>query len=337
MRDPSLPQTRGSAPAGATPTHYWWQTGWASSYNPPSHPSSTPAKPAGGSTSTTPISGAPAPTGSSFTSSQQSAFDYMSSLLANYNLDSLSGTLKNLILNGTTDPDELQLQLQQTDAWKTRFAGNEMLRQQGLPVLSVANYLSTEQSYAQVMKNYGLPAGFYDDPADFAKWIGNSVSPNEVNQRAQMYSDLANREDPAVTDQLLSMGMSKGDLLAFMMDPTRAQPLLQQKYQTALVGAAARDSGLVAANPGLLAEQGVTEAQARNGFGQIAQELPTMSKLGDIYGEQIGESDLEASTFEGDAAAQQKQNRLASQERAAFNGSAGTNDGARLRSAGGLF
>lgn len=336
MRDPSLPQTQGSS-SGAAPTHYWWQTGWASSYTPPRHPSSTPAKPAGGSTSTTPSSGAPAPTGSSFTSSQQSAFDYMSSLLANYGLGDLAGTLKTLILNGTTDPDELQLQLQQTDAWKTRFAGNEMLRQKGLPVLSVADYLSTERSYAQVMKNYGLPSGFYDDPADFAQWIGNSVSPNEVNQRAQMYSDLANREDPAVQNQLLSMGLSKGDLLAYMMDPTRAQPLLQHKYQTALIGAAARDTGLVSSNPDLLAEQGITEAQARSGFGQIAQQLPTLSKLGDIYNDQIGESDLEASTFEGDAAAQQKQNRLASQERAAFNGSAGTNDGARLRSAGGLF
>src|SRR5690606_434666 len=105
----------------------------------------------------------------------------------------------------------------------------EKLRAAGLPVLSPAEYLATERSYAQVMKNYGLPKGFYDDPADFAGFIGGSVSASELQERVQSYSDLANREDPAIKAQLRAMGMNDGDLLAFYMDPTRANPLIRKK------------------------------------------------------------------------------------------------------------
>lgn len=263
--------------------------------------------------------------GASFTSSQQSAFDIMENLLQQYGLGSLTGTLKSIILNGITDQNEISIQLQQTDAWKQRFAGNEILRKKGLPELSVNQYLSVEQSYAQVMKNYGLPTGFYDDPTDFAKFIGNSVSANELQQRVQMYADVANREDPAVLKQLQSMGTSKGDLLAFMMDPTRAMPLIQQKYNSTLIGAAARRAGLTPDNTYVnhLAEMGVTEQSAAQGYGQVADEMHTAQLLGNIYHDNISQTELAQDVFENNAAAAQKRKRLASQERAAFSGTSG--------------
>lgn len=263
--------------------------------------------------------------GASFTSSQQSAFDIMENLLQQYGLGSLTGTLKSIILNGITDQNEISIQLQQTDAWKQRFAGNEILRKKGLPELSVNQYLSVEQSYAQVMKNYGLPTGFYDDPTDFAKFIGNSVSANELQQRVQMYADVANREDPAVLKQLQSMGTSKGDLLAFMMDPTRAMPLIQQKYNSTLIGAAARRAGLTPDNTYVnhLAEMGVTEQGAAQGYGQVADEMHTAQLLGNIYHDNISQTELAQDVFENNAAAAQKRKRLASQERAAFSGTSG--------------
>lgn len=274
-----------------------------------------------------------------FTDSQQSAFDIMSDLLNQYGLGSLTGTLQNILLSGITDQTEISLQLQGTQEWKTRFAGNELLRQQGLPVLDVAQYLSVESSYAQVLKNYGLPAGFYDDPSDFSKWIGNSVSANEIQQRASMYSDLATREDSALTDQLQAMGLSKGDLMAFMMDPSRAQPLLAQKYQTALIGGAARRAGVTSnvAYSQHLADLGISEQQATQGYGQIAAELNPLQKLGDIYNDAVTVNDLESETFDGNGAVTQKKKRLASQERAAFSGSAGVGQGSLGRSNTGQY
>jgi hypothetical protein len=274
-----------------------------------------------------------------FTSSQQSAFDIMKDMLTQYGLGSLTGTLQNILLSGITDQTEISLQLQGTQEWKTRFAGNELLRQQGLPVLDVAQYLAVESSYAQVMKNYGLPQGFYDDPSDFSKWIGSSVSPNEIQQRAQMYADAARREDPALTDQLRAMGLGDGDILAYMMDPNRALPLIQQKYQTALIGGAARRAGLTpdTAYAQHLADLGVTEQQAAQGYGQIATELPGVEKLGQIYNDSISQSDLESETFDSNGAVTNKKKRLASQERAAFSGSAGVGQGSLGRTTNGSY
>jgi hypothetical protein len=274
-----------------------------------------------------------------FTDAQKSAFDILNDMLSSYGLGSLSGTLQNIILSGITDQSQIQLQLQGTQEWKTRFAGNEMLKQAGLPVLGVAEYLSVEQSYAQVMKNYGLPQGFYDDPADFAKFIGNSVSPNEIQQRAQMYSDLAKREDPAIKQQLQAMGLGDGDLIAYYMDPTRAQPLLAQKYQSTLIGAAARRAGVTTdtAFATHLADIGISEQQAIQGYGQIAAELPGAQKLGDIYNDQISQADLESEVFDGNAVAGQKKKRLASRERAAFSGSSGVGQGSLSRGSAGSY
>ena len=291
----------------------------------------------GGGVTTAPVTTPPATP--PLTRTQQSAFDLMLGMLKEYGLDSLSGVLQGLIVGGDTDANVLQLKLQDTQEWKTRFAGNEILKQNGLPVMSVGEYLSTERSYAQVMRNYGLPQGFYDDPSDFSKWIGGSVSPNELQQRAQAFADIANREDPAITSQLESMGMNKGDILAYVMDPDRAMPLVQKKYQQTILGGAARRAGVVADNGylGHLADMGVNEQQAAQGYGMIGEGLNAMQRMGSIYGEQFGQGDFEGAVFDQNAEATQKQKRLASRERAEFGGSSGTGRGSLTRQSGGQY
>jgi hypothetical protein len=280
-------------------------------------------------------------TDSVFTGDQKSAFDIMSDLLSQYGLGSLSGVLQNLILDGITDQSQLQIELQNTQEWKTRFAGNEALKASGLPVLSVAEYLSVERSYAQVMKNYGLPTGFYDDPSDFAKWIGGSVSPNELQQRVQAFADIQRRQDdPAVVAQLESMGFSKGDMLAHLMDPDRAMPILERQYQSTLLGAAARRAGTTASDNeylGHLTDIGISEQQAAQGYGIIAENLGDVQRAGSIYGEDFTKRDFETEIFEQNGDASKKQKRLASRERAAFQGSAGVGQGSLRRNSAGSY
>lgn len=271
--------------------------------------------------------GNPPPSGGGgMTSGQQSAFDQMRLLLGQFGLDSLFPFLKDLILGGVTDAASLQLALQDRPEWKARFAGNEMLKARGLGVLSPAEYLQMEKSYSQVMRNFGLPRGFYDSPDDFAKWIGNNVSVNELEQRVTAYADLASREDPQLVEQLRSMGLGGGDLLAYLMDPDRALPVIQKLYKTALIGGAARRAGYTpTSNEALsrLAAEGVSEDQASQGFGLIAGSLADASTLGGVYGDTLTNDDLEREVFENNAAAGKKRKRLASAERAAFGGSAG--------------
>lgn len=297
---------------------------------------STKPRPAGGA----PTLGTPPPNGAAqWTSTQQSAYDQLYALLDEFGLGSLAGTVKQLLLDGINDSASIQLRLQETAEWKARFAGNEMLKSKGLGVLSPAEYLAVERSYAQVMKQYGLPSGFYDDPSDFAKFIGNSVAPSEVQTRVQMYADLANREDPATRAQLQSMGMGQGDLLAYMIDPARAQPLIQNKYQTALIGSAARRAGVAADNTyaSSLAARGVTEQQAAEGYGLISGSLKDAGLLAGASGESYGLADMQAEVFGNDGGAGKKRKRLASQERARFGGSQGTAAGALRQSGSGSY
>jgi hypothetical protein len=285
---------------------------------------------------TTPtVTGTPTATGP--TQEQQSAWAYMQQLLEQVGLGSLAGVVQGLIAQGMTDANSLQLALQDTAEWKARFAGNEALKAAGLPVMSVAEYLSTERSYAQIMKNYGLPSGFYDDPSDFAKLIGGSISANELNQRVSAWADLANREDPAIKEQLRAMGIADGDLIAYMMDPDRAAPLIQRTYQQALVGGAARRQGLDASGAARLVERGITEREALQGYGVISEAMPEATRLGDIYGENLSQGDLEAEVFENNGDATKKRKRLASRERAAFQGSSGVGQGSLSRRDNGSY
>lgn len=259
-----------------------------------------------------------------------SAYALLENLFQSWGLplgSDIEAIIKQAMKDGIT-PDQINQimpQLEATDTWKTRFAGNEILKKNGQSVLSVPEYLAAERAYSQIMHNNGLPKGFYDDPSDFAKFIGNSVSADELSQRVSAYADLANREDPAIVAQLQSMGLSKGDLLAHMIDPERAAPLIQQQYREALIGGAARRAGLTPDNNYLahLAAQGVTEDQASQGYGLIAGSLSDANTLSKVYGENYGQSDMEAEVFDNSADAGKKRKRLASQERGAFSGSAG--------------
>lgn len=290
----------------------------------PPTPTPTPTPPAG-----TPVPLAPA---------QQSAYDMLDGILSAAGLDSLAGQVKSLILNGSLDNnsngDTLQMYLGGTAEWKQRFAGNEQLKAKGLNALTVGEYLSQEKAYAQVLSTAGLPSGFYDTKQDFGNFIGNNVSASELQQRVTDYTDLAKREDQGTLSQLASMGMSHGDLAAYMMDPTKAAPLIQQKFNEALVGGAARNAGfnnVSEVDIARLASQGVSEQQAQQGFSQIGQTLPTTSRLADIYGQKYGFGQAEAEAFSGDAAATSTRNLLASQERAAFSGSGGITSGSIRR------
>ena len=91
---------------------------------------------------------------------QQSAYDLMVGLLESYgftNFGEIGKVIRKAILDGITNADELTLLVQNTNEWKQRFAGNELLRQSGQSVLSVAEYLATERGYAQVFKQAGMP------------------------------------------------------------------------------------------------------------------------------------------------------------------------------------
>jgi len=252
------------------------------------------------------------------------AFAAVSALFNSYGLGSLSGKIYDYVKNGYS-ADTISILLQDTKEYKERFAGNELRKKAGLPVLSAGEYLATEASYRQIMESAGLPSGFYDQPSDFNSWIGKNVSPSEIQTRVDLATQATILANPNYKKALNAMGISDGELTSYFLDQKKALPYIQKAAATAAIGAQALQNNLAfdQTYAESLATSGITADQAAQGYSQIAQEAGTMKDLASIYGTSYTQREAEEATFRGNASAVNKRKGLASQERANFSGAAG--------------
>lgn len=295
-----------------------------------------------------PISGTGGTSGdpaSLLTGDQRNAYDSLVSLFNSYGLGTLAPTILGYVQQGFGS-DTISVLLQQTDAYKKRFAGNQIRLKAGLPVLSPADYLATEDAYRQTMRAAGLPSGFYDSADDFTNFIGADVSPTEMNSRVQMASQATVTASPDYTNALRQMGLSQGDLTAYFLDPTKAVPLLQQQAQTAAIGSEALARGLTFDQnyATRLAQAGFSQAQAAQGYSQIQQEFAQFQQTAQQYGQNYTYGQEEQAVFQPgagsagsghDLSASQFQQRLASWQRANASGNVGGAQGGLSRHGGG--
>jgi hypothetical protein len=207
----------------------------------------------------------------------QDAYEILKSTFAQYGLDSneLSAAVDNFMKQGYS-AERIAIELPNTDAYKKRFAANDARRAKGLAVLSPAEYLATERSYRSIMQSAGVPAGFYDQTNDFQKFLENDTSPTELNNRVQAAQKAIANTDPFYKDALQSMyGLSTGDMVAHLLDPDRAAPLIERQAKAAEFGAAALRQGLQASpNAERYADGTVTGVGAEQGYNQIGSILP---------------------------------------------------------------
>ncbi len=256
---------------------------------------------------------------------QRDAYLALKTLFEGYGLGTLAPKILEYVQQGYGS-DTITILLQRTDEYKKRFAANELRRSKGMPVLSPQEYLATEQSYRQLMRASGLPAGFYDNPDDFTNFIAADVSPTEIKTRIDLAVQATELADPWTKQALQQMGLPTGSLTAYFLDPKRATTLIQKQLATAQVGGAALENNLMfnQQRAEQIAMLGTTPEQTRQGYGQIAQFLGDATKLGQIYGEQYGQSEAEAEVFFNEGAASNQRKRLASRERGQFSGATGT-------------
>jgi hypothetical protein len=270
---------------------------------------------------------------------QRDAFLALQQLFTSYGLGSLAPNIFNFVKQGY-GADTISLLLQETPEFKQRFAGNVARQKAGLPVLSPAQYLATETAYRQVLQAAGLPKGFYDSNDDFTDWISKDVSPTEVQERAADAAAVV-AGSPELKDAVRQMygAVTEGDVAAYFLDPGRGEPILRKQLNAAQIAAAGLQRGFgVSQYAERFAEQGITAAQAQQGYSQIAQDFQPLQNLAGIYGTTWTQGEAELSAFQSGApgteqqqpgaeSAFQKQRRLASQERAAFAGTSGVNVG----------
>lgn len=251
------------------------------------------------------------------------ALTLVRSQLRDWGLESLAGDIEGYLVGGDT-PVVAMAKLRETPAYKTRFKANELRRQKGLPALSEAEILGNEAQMRQVMRSYGLPEGFYDSYEDFTNFIANDVSPQEVRDRVTMAAEryiFAPQEDK---DQFSRFGLTPGQAIATILDPDRAEPLIRQTVTAVgLAAEAARafgDSERISTDRAReLAQLGVTQEDARRGFGRLAGSQEGDLALARRQGFGVSERDLEDEAILGRRSV--TADRARAQEEADFRGS----------------
>jgi hypothetical protein len=269
--------------------------------------------------------------------------DYFITVLRGWGLETLAPKVIDFVNQGFIG-DTILLKLQETPEYKTRFSGNEARIKAGLAPIDPQTYLGLENSYRSVLRNAGVPEGFYDNPDDFSNFIANDVAPTELKERTDIAELSLNNADPYYTNSLQNMyGISKGDMIAYVLDPKRALPFINKQVQAAQIGAEASRQGI---NLGVqpletLAGLGVTQQQAQQGFEQVAQIAPVAQKLSQISaGAQpfgVQETTTAVLGGEGSAAYKQKLQKLSEEEQSRFAGQAGVGRGSLSRGTAGQF
>jgi len=140
---------------------------------------------------------------------RQSAYDLLYQQFNQYGLGSLVEGIKGLIQSNVS-PSEFAIRLQDTDAYKKRFAANADRIAQGLKALTPAEYIGIEDQYQNIMRNYGLPASYYSKDsmgtqAGFNKFIANDVSAAELEDRVVAAKKRVMEANPQVQQALTSV------------------------------------------------------------------------------------------------------------------------------------
>lgn len=275
------------------------------------------------------------------TGTNRDAYAALKALFNGYGLGSLAGKIYEYAKQGF-GADTISLLLQDTKEYKERFSGNEDRVKKGLPVLSPAEYLSVEASYRQIMQDAGLPKGFYDNPADFRKWIAGDVSPTELKGRVDIAVGNTLQANPNTVRALQQLyGIDQSYITAWALDQSRALPLLQKQAQAAQFGAEALKRNLSLDRQDLedFVTAGLTLGQVSSGFQAVAEALPNIQAIAARFGDTFTQRELEKDLIEGGVTGNLQDSRylstnptakrkaLASQERALFSGAGGATVG----------
>lgn len=255
----------------------------------------------------------------------KNALDYLTGILDTYGLGDMAGWAWGEVLAGRT-AQQILLDLRQTPQFKAAFPEIDLRAKAGLAPMSPGDIVNYRNGAAQMMREAGLPQGFYDSPSDFTNLIVGNVSLNELSNRVQLARQAVYEIPQQARDYLGQLGLGTGDLTAQFLDPNTAEPLLERKMQAAQIGGQAQTSGWgnLAPDAALgLAAQGITPDQARSGFQTLGMEKQLFSALPNEATTGINQDQQLAAEFGGNAQAQQAIEQQRQRRLSAFSGGGG--------------
>jgi len=277
------------------------------------------------------------------TGTQIDSIAAIKSLLSSYGIGDLTESITNAVIKGYSN-DTIQLIMQDPNsndplavAFQMRFPANKARAAAGKSVLSPAEYLRAERSYTEVLKSYGVSN--LASKEKLSQFISNDISATEVADRVGLAINRVQNADPDTKKALAEYYpmLNQADIVGAVLSPDEGLPALQRKIQIAEIGGAALAQGIktsegktnIMMGASALADLGVTQAKAREGFQQVAELTPRGNMLSDISttGQQYGQLQAEQEAFQGLASAKRARVALTAEEQARFQGSSGTSRG----------
>lgn len=274
------------------------------------------------------------------------AFALLEAQLRQWGLDSLANVFITLATQGYKPQEALNKIKYDTSinpatgkAWNAdytkRFSGNVARVKQGLNAYSEAEYLALEDSYADTIRRNNLTNLISTDAASnqaqFAGYMENGLSATEFADRIDEVSNRVIYGNPDIKKQFKTYfpALTDADIISYILRPDITMPILKTKIAAAEIGATALQVGLSATSKDMaetLAQAGITKDEARIGYQQIGEFLPDAELYSQIYkqeGINYNQQTAEQDILLGQSQATAKRKRLASLERASFEGSSG--------------
>jgi hypothetical protein len=257
-------------------------------------------------------------------------------------IDSLMETIDKVYEDNISPTDAQVLNsIYNSGAYKTRFAANEAIKKRmadgkGRPgdrLLTPYEYIQTEKAYEEILKEAGLPTGFYDQQEDFTNFIAMGVSTAELTDRVNIARNALNNADQGIKTALQDFyGLSNSDLTAYLLDKDRAMNVIDSRFKYTTEEAkkmyTSAEIGGAALRAGQMSDKAFAEeiyaagkaGQAESAFQTAATQQRDYKRLMGLYGETSSEQDLarEELALAGGTDVTIKKKKLASQERAKF-------------------
>jgi hypothetical protein len=212
---------------------------------------------------------------------QKNAIATLSALMSDYGLESLMNKIKSYVKDGY-EADAVMAMIRTTQEYKDRFPAMATLAKKSRAI-SEGAYIEFERTAAGMERQYGLPSGML--MGNVTNLLENEVSATELNDRVLLAAASAYQAPQEVRDTFQQYyNIDSGGMTAYFLDPEIATPLLQRQYGAAVLGSeASRQS--VQVESGLaeeLVSMGISQEQARTGFGEVARRRSLTEGRGDV-------------------------------------------------------
>lgn len=202
---------------------------------------------------------------------------------------------------------QIMLDIRKTPQYAIRFPGLDQLRKQG-ENWDEATYIQYENHAKDTLHFYGIPTGVFDSPQDLSKLMLGNVSTNELDKRVGDAAAALNDYSPEAMGELQQMyGIGRGGVLAYALDPKKAEPILARQFAASKIAGFGDSTGfgqIGKSDAELLAQQGVTDSQAMQGLDRLASEKELFSGLPGQGEGDISQQQQLGAEFSGNAADQ---------------------------------